>query len=611
VSAYFKLPARPVLFAPTVAALRAEPSALLTNGMPAIFSTAGAGGNFADLAWYDAISTAADNGTSVWKPDDKGALDPGRWVLFGAETGASTYVRRKIDGTIDGAALSANFLTDAASVVNAGDRPIQALPNTLNFLRVAGVPATFAHQAAAGTVQEALGITREVTAAGAGTVGTGASLAYRTRDGAGTPAFKVIATERAELTAVAGANLSASLVWQTMNVGTLADRMTLDSAGGLRLHAYTTEGFLSTTGTGLGSVATIQPRVLCDGATDITPNARNIGNLATTLAFYYNAAPPASFTRGDVTTNSVLDALVIDRVSTGGMPAVGLGSAILFGGLDSDGLGWADGVYGGRIAVQMTSVTPGATASNLLLGGTLAGVVTLGATLTGAGIFTVTGGFIGPSWDRASAGALAIGPTTATSVAITPATSIAGALTVGSRVDRMTAGALLLGDSTATSVVICDQLTVTNTGERTHTLDASAVDTEQWGTAGVNYIARAADAETTAGNTPTNVWTFAMPDNCAVKFEVHVYCYIIGAAAQRAYFGRRAGYNRDGGAPTEDFDETIHTDKVVGGWGAGPTVNIVAGAPGANDVSVQVTGVAATNVRWITHVEYRVTTTSA
>lgn len=104
-SAYFKADARPVLSVLDAAEIRAEPSALLRGGMLAVFSSPGL---FRVLAEYDDTSTAADDGVAVWKPDDLGVLDPGRWVVFGGESaGAHTYVKRKADGSIDG--LVADF----------------------------------------------------------------------------------------------------------------------------------------------------------------------------------------------------------------------------------------------------------------------------------------------------------------------------------------------------------------------------------------------------------------------------------------------------------------------------------------------------------------------
>jgi hypothetical protein len=299
--------------------------------------------------------------------------------------------------------------------------------------------------------------------------------------------------------------------------------------------------------------------------------AKNISTTGTLASGAITTSAALTVALDDGTPTNISPVLTLRHTYSGGNGGNGIGTLIILQAEDDAG----NVEETGFITSILTNAANGAEASKFAIwtrtGG---GALAENAILDGAGVFTVTGGFVGPSLDHASAGALLIG-------------------------------------ATAGSVAICDQLTITNTGARTHTLDATAVDTEQWGTAGVNYIARAADAQTTTDATATNVWTFAMADNSAVKFEVHVYAYIVGAAAQRAYFGRRAGYNRDGGAPTEDFDEVIHTDKVVGGWGAGPTVTLVAGAPGANDVSVQVTGVAATNVRWITQVEYRVTTTSA
>jgi hypothetical protein len=325
--------------------------------------------------------------------------------------------------------------------------------------------------------------------------------------------------------------------------------------------------------------------------------------LATTVNFHRDGGLGMLISRNDAANGTVLPALHVERVVTGLIGSAGIGTSIAYYTNDDDG----NDVAAGEIGARLTDVTLGAHVGELVFSAPTGGAApTEVGKWTAAGVLSAASGF-----DRLAAGALAIGAATATSVAITPATSIAGAVTVGSSIDRIAAGALTVGPSTATSVVICDKETIADTGARTLSLDATAVDTEQWGTAGVNHISRAADAETTANATPTNVWTHAMVDNSSIKLEVHVYCYIVGTAANRAYFGKRGMFNRDGGAPTEDLVEDIHADEVVGGWGTPPSIDIVAGSPGANDISVQVTGLALTNIRWVTQVEYRVITTSA
>lgn len=133
-----------------------------------------------------------------------------------------------------------------------------------------------------------------------------------------------------------------------------------------------------------------------------------------------------------------------------------------------------------------------------------------------------------------------------------------------------------------------------------------------WGTVGVNYINEAPKVLTTTDATVTNAITLAMADNSAGMWEVEVYCYIIGSAANRAYFKYKAGFNRDGGAPVRDYSiNDLGTDQVVGGWGTPPTVAVTAGAPTTNDVSVQVTGLVGSNIKWTVHARYHVTTTSA
>ena len=102
-----------------------------------------------------------------------------------------------------------------------------------------------------------------------------------------------------------------------------------------------------------------------------------------------------------------------------------------------------------------------------------------------------------------------------------------------------------------------------------------------------------------------------MADNSAAWWEVEAYCYIVGDAGKHAFFHWRGYFNRNGGAPVRDYHAAQTADQVIGAWGTPPSIAIVAGAPTTNDVSVQVTGLAATNIKWTVIARYHVTTTSA
>jgi hypothetical protein len=119
---------------------------------------------------------------------------------------------------------------------------------------------------------------------------------------------------------------------------------------------------------------------------------------------------------------------------------------------------------------------------------------------------------------------------------------------------------------------------------------------------------------TTTDATATAAFTFAMADNSAVKWEVDVYCYQTGAPNLRAYLARYAGFQRNGGAPVKDFEVNKHADQVInsgGAWGTPPAVAITESNPTTNDVSVIVTGLAATSIKWAVDIKIQVTTTSA
>lgn len=117
-SAFFQNPARPILSVDDSAALRSEPSTHLTSASLAIFL--GAGANFLKLARFKPDSTDSDDDSTTWKPSNLAGGDPGRWKVLGGETGAHTYVKRKSDGTIDGASGSSPDFSDHVLHVNAG-----------------------------------------------------------------------------------------------------------------------------------------------------------------------------------------------------------------------------------------------------------------------------------------------------------------------------------------------------------------------------------------------------------------------------------------------------------------------------------------------------------
>lgn len=488
---------------------------------------------------------------------------------------------------IDNAALAAGIPADALYLLKGTTVPAElvggvavgALTAQLTFENDSGsaiVPVKVSRIAAAGSTQEAFNVTREVTAAGAGTVGTGASIGWYTRNAAGSPALTLMGREAVALTAVSGANVTAGRTWSTVNAGVEAAKMFLAADGGLRLHAYTTESFLSTTGAGLGSVASIQPRVLCDGSTDLPSFGRDITNLTTTLGFQRALDIPATFTRLESTYNAVFEVLPV-RLTLDAPGQVGNGPEITL-------YGWHDGEdYApiGAVRSAMTNVGAGAFASTLGFSAATGAALVQVATLTGAGVLSAASGFdrmaagaltigaltatsvaitpatsvsgaltIGSSIDRIAAGALAIAPTTATSVAITPATSIAGALTVGSSIDRIAAGALTIAPSTATSVTITPATTVTatftvkeggtdlfkvdgSTGAVTQTVDGWVNSIKTTG----NTIRVEADGSFSGTGTAT-VWSYVLPATFTGWIEFTVTMADITAANDHAMYRR-------------------------------------------------------------------------
>jgi hypothetical protein len=160
-----------------------------------------------------------------------------------------------------------------------------------------------------------------------------------------------------------------------------------------------------------------------------------------------------------------------------------------------------------------------------------------------------------------------------------------------------------------------DRYTVNgSTADVTQAFNSTSKRTRQFGTAGTRYEVVASKVVTTADATPTAAFTFAMADNSAIKWEVDVYCYQTGTPSLRAYIARYAGFQRNGGAPVKDFEVNKHADQVInsgGAWGTPPAVAITESNPTTNDVSVILTGLALTSIKWAVDVKIQVTTTSA
>lgn len=104
-------------------------------------------------------------------------------------------------------------------------------------------------------------------------------------------------------------------------------------------------------------------------------------------------------------------------------------------------------------ATNATTVNIGATATPVAI--TSAGAVSIPSTLAVTGATTATGAvFANGGLDRSTAASLLIGATNATSVVITPATTVTGLLGANGGVDRTSAAALAIGATNATTINI-------------------------------------------------------------------------------------------------------------------------------------------------------------
>ncbi len=566
-----------------------------------------------------------------------------------------------------GASTSAKYLTDASATVNANDIPIRALSGTLGFARAAEKLASFTVTEAAGTNYEAIGIGHVVSASGAGTAGDGISIAARLVDA--TPSVRRVGRLRWEWTSPVALLPRADAVLSVLSTDGEHDWLRLTDAGALRLPAYSTAArrpiFAGTDGTITATAIQSSEVTTALGYTPVT-NARTLTGTSPitvagdnsahdlsadrTIAFVptanvawagYGITGIASLdnsggaqTIGANTTSMAIGKSTTTATFAGGVTINGSGAADILT-VQKDGIGTTKTIGGWvkNATNSGTQVTPqfpiysavnGGTTVNAgwqwepssTSGGALVLYVGTGATAPATKHFALTSqnstwgsgveayGFYVISGGLGGSGLRAFGNNT-------------GGYTWDGSDD-----ALLIKSYNTKSVKIqtgadsggtggIDRLLITSTGATTWTFNAATITRTQWGTVGVNYRDLTPKVLTTTDATATNAVTLSMADNSAGWWEVEAYCYIVGDAGKHAYFHWRGYFNRNGGAPVRDYHAAQTADQVIGAWGTPPTIAIVAGAPTTNDVSVQVTGLAATSIKWTVIARYHVTTTSA
>jgi hypothetical protein len=116
---YELVTARPTILAASAANLRTEPSAKYLTGQPAIVPLGGSDVPFT----YDGLSLAVDNGTTVIKPNDIPALNPGRFLIVPA-----VFVAMPLDQTLY---VDAAFVGSSTGAITAPFTTIQAAINAV------------------------------------------------------------------------------------------------------------------------------------------------------------------------------------------------------------------------------------------------------------------------------------------------------------------------------------------------------------------------------------------------------------------------------------------------------------------------------------------------
>jgi hypothetical protein len=241
----------------------------------------------------------------------------------------------------------------------------------------------------------------------------------------------------------------------------------------------------------------------------------NIQALASTLTFASSAALPVQLTYTNASTNTMLDVLDVRRPSTT-VGATGAGAGIV---LYTDDEAGTD-VQIGRLSAALTDASVGAHASSISLWAADGGSLVEACRVLGTGYVTASTGF-----DILSAGALEIGKNIATSVHITPNTTIDGTLA---------AGVTTLAVDDATTNNVSTVLTLRHTTSGT---PASGI--------GARLVFESEDA---AGNTEVAAYITATLADATN-----------GSEDTRIGFWTRAG----GAAATERFYHT-HSDPAIG-----------------------------------------------
>lgn len=139
------------------------------------------------------------------------------------------------------------LLVDDTTTTLANGRALRALTATIPILAIGAVPVTVSRQDAAGSVVEAFGLGRAITAGGAGTSGTGVRVAVRIPDGLAS--VREAGRVRWEWVSATPLSLQSKVVVSLEGNDGHVDCVTVKSTKAIVLHGYTT-GRLKTDASG-------------------------------------------------------------------------------------------------------------------------------------------------------------------------------------------------------------------------------------------------------------------------------------------------------------------------------------------------------------------------
>ena len=325
-----------------------------------------------------------------------------------------------------GAPTDAPYLTVGAVSGLSNEVDITAISSTLAFASTSVVPVSLQRtDAATNTVVDV----EKVTALSAGTAaaGFGSTKLYRAKDASGTAGD--IGRHGFRWTDAGALTAESEYIIQLRHAGDgLQTKLTLGGDGRLTVANLTLSGLATGylyASSGVVSIGATQPApsdaaFLTVGPVTGLSAEVDVNAINTTVVFGSTSVEPTATQRTDASTNTVINVCSMRR-SSAGTASAGIGGQIAFEAQNTTG-GFP---VAGYMSWRLTTATAGSEASELgFWTRTGGGALAKNAYLSGTGDWTVVGSITGASiksdgaFDRATAGTMPIGTSTATAITV-------------------------------------------------------------------------------------------------------------------------------------------------------------------------------------------------